>query len=532
MRSGQTILDRIQPKIFICYRRSDSSGESSHLAHRLGAEFGRSKIFFDINAIESGVNYEQALAKAREAARVMLVIIGDQWVSATTPSGQRRIDERDDPVRLEVRTGLERGILLPVLVKRAKMPSHYELPTDVSGLASIQALPINHETFDRDFTDLVHVLNDHLPEGEASDARPVTGADHVVAGGAVDPREAIYIEREADTRIAEYLTSNTRELLLHAPRAFGKSSVLVKAILRARDDGRATAYIDLTRFGTELSLTQFVAALASEMTEQLSVSLQPDSLAREPLTAFLDVAKAVPINSLIVIDEVDVLNAYTSPQVVGELLATLPKISGTSSKYIFSGLFTALGHSHFAQSSSDLQTIVLRHFSSLETGLFLERARIRLEDSEFVKLFSLTGGHPLLVALSARALSQDQSVSSLVYQAHETWGPFGQHVTWVIDLIKNIPIIRDGMCRLSMDREVPAIAQRELQRFGLTKHSGDRLQFACSFYKRLLAGKCDGGGRFTQSEARAGYLPDQQSGVIERLRRLLRGHKGVSTSST
>jgi len=536
MPSGRPLLDRaIQPKIFICYRRSDSSGESSHLAHRLGAKFGRSKIFFDINAIESGVNYEQALAKAREAARVMLVIIGDQWLSAKEPSGQRRIDEQDDPVRVELRTGLKRGIVLPVLVKGAKMPPYYELPGDVSELASIQASRINHETFDRDFADLVNTVDKRLPEGDASDAPRITGADHVIAGGALDPHSAIYIDREADMRVAEFLKSGSSELLVHAPRMFGKSSLLVKAILRARDDGRATAYIDLSQFSAELSFRQLILALASEMSEQLTVRFNEESLAREPLTAFLDMVVTTPMNSLIVIDELDMINACSSPEAIGDLLATLPKLCKTSeasSSYILAGIFTSVEYSHITQAFSGVNAIELSHFNSVETRLFFERARIPLSDSEFAELFSLTGGHPFLVAVSARALSDGGTVLNLVNEAPQRSGPFGPHVEWVIECIRNMPPVRDGMCALSRGEPASQNSKPLLQRLGLVKQRGNQLHFACSFYKRLVSGECEGGGHsYRDNKGRRLPRLKWHANTVERIKSLVRRRGDVSIPS-
>lgn len=71
----------------------------------------------DVDSIEPGQNFVEAIQQAVGACEVMLVLIGRHWLVATDQDGRRRLDNAGDLVRLEVRAALDRGIrVIPVLV--------------------------------------------------------------------------------------------------------------------------------------------------------------------------------------------------------------------------------------------------------------------------------------------------------------------------------------------------------------------------------------------------------------------------------
>src|SRR6516162_5984301 len=80
-------------KIFISYRRDDTSGEAGHLAADLGKRFGRENVFIDIDTIAPGVDFETRINQALSACRVTFVLIGNHWLNATLPDGKRRLDD-------------------------------------------------------------------------------------------------------------------------------------------------------------------------------------------------------------------------------------------------------------------------------------------------------------------------------------------------------------------------------------------------------------------------------------------------------
>ena len=61
----------------------------------------------------------QVITEAIARSRVLLVIIGPQWLAAEA-NGCRRLDRPDDPVRVELETALRRGLrVIPLLLDGA-----------------------------------------------------------------------------------------------------------------------------------------------------------------------------------------------------------------------------------------------------------------------------------------------------------------------------------------------------------------------------------------------------------------------------
>ena len=110
-------------KIFINYRRDDSIGMAGRLHDRLAQTFGRDKLFMDVDHIPAGVDFVAHLNSQVAACDVVLVVIGPNWLNAKDESGERRLDNPDDFVAIEIAAALARDIrVIPVLVDGARMP--------------------------------------------------------------------------------------------------------------------------------------------------------------------------------------------------------------------------------------------------------------------------------------------------------------------------------------------------------------------------------------------------------------------------
>lgn len=128
--------------IFISYRRDDAAGHVGRLYDKLSVHFPSHEIFMDVDGIEPGEDFLQAIDQAIASSRVLLVIIGQKWLSCTDGK-QRRLDDPNDFVRLEIAAALERNIrIIPVLVQEARMPAEAELPDNLAPLAHRQAQEI------------------------------------------------------------------------------------------------------------------------------------------------------------------------------------------------------------------------------------------------------------------------------------------------------------------------------------------------------------------------------------------------------
>lgn len=152
-------------KIFISYRRDESSAHAGRLSDRLRKHFG-SWVFIDVRSIRPGADFVEELKAAVGSCKILLAVIGREWLTLTDAGGRRRLDDPNDILRLEIATALSRGVkVIPVLVDRAAMPGETDLPPDIAPLARRQ----NFEVSDRRWNEEVREL---IKEIESDIGRP------------------------------------------------------------------------------------------------------------------------------------------------------------------------------------------------------------------------------------------------------------------------------------------------------------------------------------------------------------------------
>ncbi len=101
---------------------------------RLVGEFGKAQVFKDVDSIPLGRDFRGHLNDIVGNCGVMLAIVGPRWTEARNPAGQRRLEDPDDFVRLELETALARDIpVVPVLVGHAPLPVGSDLPAFAPG---------------------------------------------------------------------------------------------------------------------------------------------------------------------------------------------------------------------------------------------------------------------------------------------------------------------------------------------------------------------------------------------------------------
>jgi tetratricopeptide (TPR) repeat protein len=148
-------------RIFVSYRREDTSGHAGRLFDGLASHFGREAVFMDVDTIGAGADFADAIEEAVGGADAFLALIGKRWLSAADEEGKRRLDDPEDFVRLEVATALGRRVrVIPVLLDGGAMPSADELPEALAGLHRRNALEIRDGRWDADMGELVSALEE------------------------------------------------------------------------------------------------------------------------------------------------------------------------------------------------------------------------------------------------------------------------------------------------------------------------------------------------------------------------------------
>src|SRR5215472_10771622 len=154
-------------KVFISYRRDDSSGYAHAIHARLVQQFSQNQVFMDVDTLEPGVDFVHAIEKAVGECDVLVALIGKRWLGME-PNGRTRLDNEKDYVRLEVSTALARGIrVIPVLVDGMTMPSEDNLPSPLQPLTRRNAIEISNTRFNFDVERLITAVRKILDETEA-----------------------------------------------------------------------------------------------------------------------------------------------------------------------------------------------------------------------------------------------------------------------------------------------------------------------------------------------------------------------------
>jgi hypothetical protein len=145
--------------IFISYRRQDTAAYAGRIYDRLSAKYGAHNVFMDIDRIEPGQDFVDAINHSVAEAGVLLVLIGREWIKMTDKSGVSRLDNPEDFVRLEILAGLEqKTVIIPVLLADAEMPSAKSLPAPLQSFARRNAIEISDSRFHSDVDRLIEAI--------------------------------------------------------------------------------------------------------------------------------------------------------------------------------------------------------------------------------------------------------------------------------------------------------------------------------------------------------------------------------------
>ena len=205
--------------IFISYRRQDAARQARALNRILEERFSEASVFFDVRErLAPGLDFATVLEERISSADIALFVIGPDW-NPTTGTGRRRLDDRDDYVRLELATALDSPArIVPVLVGGATMPSPRTLPRPLRRFTRREAVVLPSRGFDASALALTRSLDE---------ARAVT----LDVG-------------------AEVSASSTGVLRLSIVDAYGRAmNGRAKLVLRSEDSGRVlrAAGVDVSR---------------------------------------------------------------------------------------------------------------------------------------------------------------------------------------------------------------------------------------------------------------------------------------------
>jgi hypothetical protein len=176
-------------KIFVSYRRAQSEYAAGSLGRELRRRFGVEQVFRDKEDIGGGVSWKQQVLGTIGRDSALLVLIEKNWASVTDAQGRLRLNQRDDPMRLEVADGLRVGAtVIPILLENADMPGETELPEEIRAMADLNALKLRDGDWEHDIDTICGLLEKNGFQLTAANSSPSVAS--------VDSRDATQLRQD------------------------------------------------------------------------------------------------------------------------------------------------------------------------------------------------------------------------------------------------------------------------------------------------------------------------------------------------
>jgi tetratricopeptide (TPR) repeat protein len=188
--------------------------------------------------LDPGEDFVEAIETSVGSCDALIAVIGRRWLDSSNEEGNRRLENPDDFVRLEIATALKRGIrVIPVLVDGAVMPRLTLLPTELQPLVRRQAVEVSHTRFGADSERLIDALNRAI-EKSAIQEREREKSRHEAENREREERQRQEAESsEAQQRENERLVNERREKdRLEAERMEAERQSRLATLVQAREE--------------------------------------------------------------------------------------------------------------------------------------------------------------------------------------------------------------------------------------------------------------------------------------------------------
>lgn len=263
-------------KVFVSYRRSDSQDVAGRIVDRLAERFSHGDVFKDVDSIPIGVPFPELLRNALSRTDVVLVVIGPTWATVLDDSGNRRLDNPLDFVRIEVETALgSTALVVPVFVTNAIMPDPRELPEPLKPLTVLNGISVRPDPdFHRDMDRLISKLEERLGLEAQSDEKSVSHRRESLLRRFLEDVSKHRMPTVADSKYAAKIVADPHGLSEIANELCREVGSLYDRLLPIYDAGKHLILDDWTRH----SLQAIVDRVSHRVRERLALYTRPNTL--------------------------------------------------------------------------------------------------------------------------------------------------------------------------------------------------------------------------------------------------------------
>ncbi|HKN20260.1 MAG TPA: AAA-like domain-containing protein [Terracidiphilus sp.] len=353
-----------------------------------------------------------------------------------------------------------------------------------------------------DDSDLLAHLLDSLIAKEQSKGK--------ISADLVLPDTPYYMERPADSEFDQLLENQESIVLLKGARQMGKTSLLARALQKARDAGKKVVLLDLQKLNQAslLNIESLYKGLCEIAAERLDLDVSPEDGWRPGRAPNLNFERFVRRELLgkieghliLAIDETDRLFEWPYAGEVFALFRTwynerATEPSGPWKRLTLAIVYATEAHLFITnqnQSPFNVGTkIELQDFTigQVEELNQLYHSPLRNSD-ELNRFFELFNGQPFLTRRGFCELTDHKtSLDNLVKSADSDDGPCGDHLRRILLMVSKENDLKAALHGLLHGQPIPdAMTFYRLRSAGIVAGpSAEKAQFRCAIYRKFLA---------------------------------------------
>ncbi|MEM7031599.1 MAG: serine/threonine-protein kinase [Chloroflexota bacterium] len=328
-------------------------------------------------------------------------------------------------------------------------------------------------------------------------------------GGVVKLRDKFYIDREADQQLKREITRLGTTTTIRAPRQMGKSSLMVRGLQYAREQGAKIITLDLQRVDAEAleSLDSFLQYLAKFIIRKLRLDLNEVDQAWQGALGSQDKLTYL-------------MEDYVLPEVDGTLILALDEVDRLLSTSFHTSFFALLRSWHNSRAFDEIWDslnlilviatepylliddvnqspfnvglqISLDDFNDTQIHTLNKKHGSPLADAEITNFMALLGGHPFLTRKALyQMVSERINWDTLSHNAASEQGPFGEHLRRHHWLLNDEPHLQASLKEIIQTHETKSpMGLFRLLQAGLIKGSGERYTCRCDLYRLYFEDK-------------------------------------------
>jgi hypothetical protein len=511
--------------LFICYKRSAASDQklATYLSQFL-AQHGQ-EVFID-QTLRTGDNWLEEIDQQIKASDFLIVLLSKESADSEMVQAEvsrayeyRKLQGKPHPV--PVRLAYEG--LLPYTLAAFLSPQQYVVWQNEADnervahdiLAAVEGrLPLQTPIPTKPVTNIISEDGRPIAETESlqlplPEFDPRFLAELPAPGGAVKLRDTLYVEREADGQLKRELTKWGSTTTIRASRQMGKTSLLMRGLHQARQEGAKVISLDFQGFGHDqlASPDVFLHELAKLICHELRLDdAEVDKMwqgslgALNKLTFFLEdyVLPRFEQPLILAMDEADYLLLHTSFYQDFFGLVRSWHNRRTREAWEKFNLVLVISTEPYLLIDDVSQSpfnvglkLELADFSEAQVRDLNQRHGFPVAESYLPQFTTWLNGHPYLTRKALYTMVTERLAwPDLLRVAASDQGPFADHLRRHQWGLRDKPQLREALAQIiRSNRCSDELALFRLLRAGLIKGSGDVYTCRCDLYRLYFKDK-------------------------------------------